>query len=101
MAVKDQHTLPFFYEPAKQLAKEFAMKLFTHVNPYTGLSYAEDPAVAFVEILNEYGITFGWLNGAIDRLPKVFRDALRERWNDFLIAKYDSTENLRKSWGIL
>ena len=99
MAVKDQHTLPFFYEPAKQLAKEFAMKLFTHVNPYTGLSYAEDPAVAFVEILNEYGITFGWLDGAIDRLPKVFRDALRERWNDFLIAKYGSTENLRKAWG--
>ncbi|MEM4868590.1 MAG: hypothetical protein QXK54_07225 [Ignisphaera sp.] len=99
MAVKDQHILPFFYEPARKLVKDFARALLTHVNPYTGLSYAEDPAVAMIEILNEYGATFGWLDGAVDRLPKVFRDALREKWNQFLIEKYGTTENLVKAWG--
>ncbi|MEM0026464.1 MAG: beta-galactosidase [Ignisphaera sp.] len=99
MQVKDQHLLPFFYEPARQLVKEFARQLLTHVNPYTGLSYADDPAVAFIEILNEYGMNFGWLDGAVDRLPPVFRNALREKWNEFLISKYGNTENLAKAWG--
>ncbi|MEM4009424.1 MAG: beta-galactosidase [Ignisphaera sp.] len=99
MQVKDQHLLPFFYDPARQLVKEFARQLLTHVNPYTGLSYADDPAVAFIEILNEYGMTFGWFDGAVDRLPQVFRNALREKWNEFLISKYGTTENLAKAWG--
>ncbi|MEM2200686.1 MAG: hypothetical protein QW162_02285, partial [Ignisphaera sp.] len=101
MQVKDKHLLPFFYEPAKELVKEFSKQLLTHVNPYTGLSYAEDPAVAFIEILNEYGMLFGWLDGAVDRLPSIFKAELQKKWNEYLRQKYVITENLRKAWGAL
>jgi hypothetical protein len=42
------------------LQKEYARQLLTHVNPYTGRSYADDPAVAIVEINNENAIWLGF-----------------------------------------
>ena len=43
-----------------ELQKEYARQLLTHVNPYTGRSYADDPAVAIVEINNENAIWLGF-----------------------------------------
>jgi hypothetical protein len=42
------------------LQKEYARQLLTHVNPYTKRSYADDPAVAIVEINNENAIWLGY-----------------------------------------
>ncbi len=43
-----------YVNPAiKQLMQEFAAQYLTHVNPYTGYSYATDPAVVAVLISNE------------------------------------------------
>lgn len=36
-----------------ELQKEFSRALWTHVNPYTGLAYKDDPAVAMMEFANE------------------------------------------------
>ena len=36
-----------------ELQKEFARDLWTHINPYTGLAYCDDPAIALCEIKNE------------------------------------------------
>ena len=36
-----------------ELQKEFAEFLWNHVNPYTGLAYKDEPAVALTEITNE------------------------------------------------
>lgn len=36
-----------------ELQKEHAENLFTHVNPYTGLAYKDEPAVVMTEIINE------------------------------------------------
>lgn len=35
------------------LQKEFSKALWTHVNPYTGLAYKDDPAIALMEYTNE------------------------------------------------
>jgi hypothetical protein len=35
------------------LQKEFARDLWTHINPYTGLAYKDDPAIALTELTNE------------------------------------------------
>ena len=36
-----------------QLQKEYCTQLWTHVNPYTGLAYKDDPAFVLTEIANE------------------------------------------------
>lgn len=36
-----------------ELQKEFARDLWTHINPYTGLAYKDDPAIVLTEIVNE------------------------------------------------
>jgi Fe-S cluster assembly iron-binding protein IscA len=95
---KDQQVLGFFIDEVQGLQKEYARQLLTHYNSYTGLTYAEDPAVAFVEIVNEQGLIQGWLSGVIDRLPQIYKDQLSEQWNLFLKQKYGSTENLTVSW---
>jgi len=95
---KDQQVLGFFVDDVMKLEKEYARQLLTHRNPYTGLSYTDDPAVAFIEIVNEQGLIHGWLGGVIDRLPSVFKGILQEKWNKYLKSKYGSTEKIRKAW---
>jgi hypothetical protein len=61
-----------------ELQKDYARQLLTHVNPYTGRSWAHDPAVAIVEINNENAIWLGF------RAPSPFYDreldAIYNRW---------------------
>lgn len=96
---KDQHVIGFFYQPMIELQKEYARHLLTHRNPYTGLTYVQDPAVAFVEINNENGLVHGFLGGVTDRIPAVFQADLQRQWNEWLIAKYGNTQTLRQAWG--
>jgi len=96
---KDTHVVGFFHEPALELQKDYARALLTHRNLYTGVPYADEPAVAFVEINNENGLLHAWLGGRIDRLPSSFQDDLRELWNRWLQDRYDSTDELRRAWG--
>ena len=84
---KDQQVLGFFVDQVTDLEKEYARQLLTHRNSYTGLTYAEDPAVAFIEIVNEQGLLHGWLGGVVDRLPEIFKQELTEGWNSYLRAK--------------
>lgn len=43
-----------------ELEKEYAKQLLTHYNPYTKTAYANEPAIAIVEILNENSILEFW-----------------------------------------
>ncbi len=96
--VKAQHVVGTFYRPMIELQKEFARQLLTHRNPYTGRVYAEDPALAMVEINNENGLLQGWMLGTVDRMPEVFRADLQRQWNEWLQRKYARTERLRERW---
>src|SRR5207253_8188830 len=96
---KTQHVIGFFHEPMLRLQKEYARNLLRHRNPYTQLTYAEDPAVAFVEINNENGLIHAWLGNQIDRLPEIFLVDLQKQWNIWLRNRYATTEKLRLAWG--
>ena len=62
-----------------ELEKEYARQLLTHVNPYTGLAYRDDPAIAIVEILNENGLYLGF------RAPTpYYNEELTRLYNDWL-----------------
>jgi hypothetical protein len=99
--VKAQHAIGCYYRPLIDLQKEFARQLLTHRNPKTGRTYAEDPAVAMVEINNENGLIQGWLMGYIDGAPKVFQDDLQRQWNEWLQRKYADTDAVRRAWDII
>ena len=97
---KERHVVGFFDARILELQKEYARKLLTHRNPYTGMTYAEDPAVAFVEINNENGLIHAWLGGKMDRLPEVLLFDLQRKWNEWLRKKYGTTDALRETWGV-
>ncbi len=81
---KDRHIIGFFDARQLALQKEYARALLTHRNAHTGLAYAEDPAVVFVEINNEQGLVHSWLGGQVDSLPEVFLAGLRRQWQQWL-----------------
>jgi hypothetical protein len=88
------------FEPRMiELQKEYARKLLTHPNRYTGLPYADDPCVAMVEINNENALMRQYVSGGIDRLARPYADELRKQWNEWLRRKYGSTAKLRQAWG--
>jgi hypothetical protein len=97
--VKAQHALGFFFRPLIELQKEYARQLLTHRNPHAGQTYAEDPAVAMVEINNENGLIQGWMSGFLDDAPAVFQSDLQAQWNRWLRRKYATTDALRRAWG--
>ncbi|MAX24479.1 MAG: hypothetical protein CMJ19_08240 [Phycisphaeraceae bacterium] len=81
--------------------KKFARDLLTHVNPYTKLSYANDPAVAVVEINNENGLlgfTWGTIGAGLEKLPQPYLGDLQARWNNWLKTKYKSNAQLTQAW---
>lgn len=95
------------YDPRMiALQKDYAAQLLTHKNPYTGLTYAEDPAVFCVEIANEdslFGslLTDGEINylpGKAGVLPEQYSRELDDLWNRWLKKKYGTGEELAAAW---
>jgi len=72
-----------FYRPYIEMQKEYARKLLLHKNPYTGTTYAEEPAIAFVEINNENSLLSNW--HLYTRLNREHKNALVGMWRDFLM----------------
>ena len=60
-------------EHSMRLWKDFAKKLLTHKNPYTGLAWGEDPALMAIVLVNEDALREVW-HGA----PKLYRQAFEE-----------------------
>jgi hypothetical protein len=83
---KDSHILGYFNDTALALQKDYATKLLTPTNRFTGVPLAKDPAVAFVEIINENGIIQKWFDGGLDRLPSDYAAQVHTRWNDWLVS---------------
>ncbi len=74
--------------------RNFALKGLTRINPYTGMSLAEDPIVIGVNF-------FGEMNSGYDRLLINIPDLapLGEReWRKWLEKKYATIEKLNVAW---
>lgn len=87
------------YAPELQtLQIQQMVNLLQHVNPYTGLKYADDPAIAFVEIINEQSILFYTSMGPLKASPTL-RKYVAQRFCDWLREKYGTHEKLEAAWG--
>ncbi len=85
-----------FDERMIELQKDYATKLLTHRNPYTGLRYVDEPAVAVVETTNENSV-FYFFSMADLSLPS-YRQELARRWNRWLGSRYGSRQALARAW---
>ena len=79
---------------------EWEKALLLHKNPYTGLRYVDDPALAVIEVHNEDCIFFhSPLNTLrLDRMPK-HAAVLRQLWMEWLKKRYGTDQKLQQAWG--
>lgn len=87
----------FFAPELQDLHIEQVVRLLDHRNPYTGLRYADDPAVAFVELINENSIYFFALR-AMQNYPTIKQRA-GEAFFAWARQKYGTKQALYDAWG--
>ncbi len=92
-AIDKRKMLHVFDERVARLSEEFTTELLDHVNPYTGLSYGDDPQVIALELLNEFSSEYVIASG--NRYEKTiggvnelgyWNDELLQQWSDYATA---------------
>lgn len=89
---------PVYNQRLIELQKEYAKELLCHVNPYTGLSLADDPAVMTVQMNNEESTIKGNTGADQGEEMKPYRDEVQCRFGDYLLMKYHTRERLKQAW---
>lgn len=96
-----QKRVDFYDRRMIELQQDYARRLLTTKNPYTGFAPADDPAVAVIEINNENSL-LGYftrdLGHGTERFPEPFREELRMKWNAWLAARYANDAALAAAW---
>ncbi len=72
--------------------KAFATSLLTHVNPHTGKRNADDPALAWLSLINEG--CFGNFTKQMQGIPEW-----KTLWNEWLAKRYATRDDLAQAWG--
>jgi len=96
--LKNAYGLINYAEDVQDLLVEMYTNLLSHKNPHTGKTYAEDPALAAVEIQNEDNILWSALKSVYPKCP-TYAKSLEERFADWLKDRYGSDQKLKEAWG--
>lgn len=72
--------------------------MLNHVNPHTGLRYADDPALAFIEFQNEDNIFWSAIERSLEQAP-TYKALLNRMFSDWLLKKYGTQQALEDAWG--
>jgi hypothetical protein len=87
------------FTPALIEAQEqYARELLAHVNRYRKVRYADDPAVAILEITNENSFFMWGSENTLRTLPPYYADILQSKFNVWLKERYGSDKKLREAW---
>jgi len=97
-AIQIPHSGIFYSHAIQDVHIQQMVNLLQHKNPYTGLTYAEDPAIWDLEIINEQSILFYTSSHALEQSPTLRRQ-VGERFSAWLLKKYGSEEHWKKVWG--
>lgn len=80
-AIDLRKMLPVIDERAARLNEEFARNLLTYKNPYTGVTYADEPQVISIEIVNESSSEYAIVCG--NKFPAYWQAKLLAKWSDY------------------
>ncbi|MBI5768494.1 MAG: cellulase family glycosylhydrolase [Verrucomicrobia bacterium] len=98
-------SVTYFDERILALQRDYARQLLTHRNPYTGRTYADEPAVALVEFVNENSLIEAWFGARLEGkgtqknpgtwadLPPSYAADLTAKFNTWL-ARHASAADL-------
>ncbi len=86
-----------FAEDLQNLNIELTVNMLNHLNPHTGLRYADDPALSFIEFQNEDNIFWGAIEETLKQTP-TYRAMLCAKFSHWLKEKYSTQERLEKAW---
>ena len=89
--------LLFFDARMQKIYGAWARALLTTKNPYTGLPFADDPAVAIVEIINEDSYLFWTFSEK--NIPRAQMRVLEREFGGWLERKHGSLAKAVASWG--
>ncbi len=87
-----------FAPDLQDLSIELTMNMLNRVNTRIGKRYADDPALAFIELQNEDNIFWGAIGESLEQAP-TYRNLLYRQFSDWLKEKYGTNEELVRSWG--
>jgi len=90
------NTQYFYDERHQELYLTFLREFLAHKNPYTGRTYAEEPAFNMFKVVNECSLFFY----TTDSVPSSYRLKLQELWNLWLKKKYGDDSGLQTAWRV-
>ena len=94
---KKPFALLYFDPRMQEIYKAWARALLLTKNPYTGVSFAKEPAVAIIELVNEDSYFFWTFNEK--NIPRPQMEKLESLFGAWLSRKYGSVEKALASWG--
>jgi hypothetical protein len=87
-----------FAPDVQNLLIQRMVNLLTHVNNYTHVRYANEPALAWVEIQNEDDILWFSSGAQLAKCP-TYMKAVERQFSQWLEKKYRSQQALATAWG--
>ncbi len=87
-----------FAPDLQNLSIELTVNLLNRRNHVTGLRYADDPALAYVELQNEDDIFFPTTMSAVNACP-TYKKLFCEQFSGWLRRRYGSQAGLARAWG--
>jgi len=101
-AGKDCYGMASFVREYQDAQWQYVRLLLGHVNPYTGLAYKDDPALALVEARNEDSVFFhNPLNDSFARgqTYPLHCARLKGLWQQWVKQRYVTDTALAQAWG--
>jgi hypothetical protein len=93
---KNPFALLFFNRDFQQVYRNWWKEILTTKNPHTGLTLAQDPAVAMLEMLNEDSYLFWTFK--YENIPTEQMDVLEGLFGTWLTNKYGSIQAALTHW---
>lgn len=82
---------------ARDKARALVSRFMGTKSPYTGMTLARDPAVAYVEVVDEDSVFWWTFNPK--RLTPPVREKLEKNFATWLTSKYGTLEKAKAAWG--